>query len=291
VVNGGIIGAKVFCRGNLKTRFIQSSQVEVGGDVIVEREIIDSRVESRGSVIAQPAGKIIASRILATKGMTVTQIGSPASKPCVLTVGVDSRHETLIKNLQEQVAAKEGERKRLKASIEVLDEGSSQLQEEIVRRTQVRDRASIEQRSCQKRVEARKKKDDLLQLAQVQREMEKLEEKEKSAEETLRQLTEKQNQFSEKVAALQSKMDETENALLDLQDEVARTVDEFQRKEIGPIRVMEEIFAGTVLEGCHSKLKVKENHRHALIKETDKNALVKEENISPFWEFHFQPLP
>ena len=32
------------CRGNLKTRFIQSSQVEAGENLMVERYLIDSKV-------------------------------------------------------------------------------------------------------------------------------------------------------------------------------------------------------------------------------------------------------
>ena len=291
VVNGGIIGSKVVCRGNLKTRFIQSSQVEAGGDVIVEREIIDSRVESRGSVIAQPRGKIIASRILATKGVTVTQIGTPDSKPCVLTVGVDSRHEALAKNLQEQIAVKRAEQKRLQVSIEVLNQGSAQLQEEIVRLVQVRDRAAAEQLSCRRQMEAGKEKNGLSQAVQAQREMEKLEEKRKSAEERLFSLMPKDSQLTEKIAALQFKIDETENAVLDLQDEAARTVDEFERKEIAPIRVVNDIFPGTIFEGCHCKLKVREMHRQTLVKEVDRNANSNEKDISPFWEFEFFPLP
>jgi hypothetical protein len=290
VVNGGIIGGKVICRGNLKTRFIQSSQVEAGGDVIVEREIIDSKVETRGAIIAQPAGRILASRILATKGVTATQIGSESSKPCVLTVGVDSRLQSLIKKLQEEVAAKEKEQKKLKASIEVLNQASYRLKEDIVKFIQIQDRAAVEQRSCKKTMEELKAKNDVAKLAQIQKEMEKLEEKKKGAEEPLSKLMDKEDQIMEKITALQSQITDSESAIQDLQNEIARTMEESQKKEIAPIRVLKEIFPGTVLEGCHSRLIVKENSLRTLIKETQKNDLSPEGNSSSSWEFQFYPL-
>ena len=291
VVNGGIIGGKVVCRGNLKTRFIQSSQVEAGGDVIVEREIIDSKVEARGAVIAQPAGRILASRILATKGVTATQIGSASSKPCVITVGVDSRLQILVKKLQEEVAAKEGEQKKLKASIEVLNQASYRLQEDIVKWVQIQDRAAVEQRSCKKKMEELKEKNDPGNLAQVQKEIEMLEEKKKGAEEPLSKLMDKEDQIMEKITALQSQITESESAVQDFQSEIARTMEESQKKEIAPIRILKEIFSGTVLEGCHSRLTVKENSYRTLIKEALKNDLSPEGNSCASWEFQFYPLP
>jgi uncharacterized protein (DUF342 family) len=290
VVDGGIIGAKVVCRGNLKTRFIQSSRVEAWGDVIVEREIIDSKVEAHGTVIAQPAGRLVTSRILATKGITATQIGSDSSKPCVLTVGVDSRLQSVVKKLQEEVAAKEGEQKKIKASIEVLNQASYSLQEDIVRFVQIQDRAAGEQRSCQKKMDELKEKNDLPKLAQVQIEMEKLAEKKKSAEEPLQKVMDKEEQFKEKIAALQSQITDSEGVVKDLQSEIARIMEECQKKEIAPIRVLKEIFPGTILEGCHSRLTVKENSYRTLIKETNKGELSPEGNTCSSWEFQFYPL-
>ena len=120
--------------------------------------------------------------------------------------------------------------------------------------------------------------------------MGKLEEKKKSAEEPLRKLMDKEDQFMKKIAALQSQITESENAVQDLQNEIARTMEEYQKKEIAPIRVLKEIFPGTVLEGCHSRLTVKENSYRTLIKETPQNELSPEGSTSSSWEFQFYPL-
>lgn len=290
VVNGGIIGAKVICRGNLKTRFIQSSQIEAGGDVIVEREIIDSKIEAHGAVIAQPAGKILSSQILATKGMRATQIGSESSKPCVLTVGIDVYLQGLIKKIQQEIAAKEGEQKKLKASIEVLNQASYRLKEDIVRWVQVQDRAGVEQRSCRKRMEELREKNDLSKVAQARLELEKLDEKVRSAEEPLKKLMEKEDLIMEKISGLQSQIKDVDRVIDTIQSEMKKALEESQKKEIPTIQVIEKIFPGTTLESGHCKAVLKETYHHVMIKETLHNEVSPEGNPVSSWGMQVYPL-
>ncbi len=291
VVNGGIIGGKVICRGNLKTRFIQSSQIEAAGDVIVEREIIDSKIETRGAVIAKPTGRILASRIVATKGVMAAQIGSASSKPCFLTVGIDAHLQNLIKKLQGEIAAKEAERKKLKASLEVLDQAAYKLKEELVKWVQVRDQLAAEHRTCKKKIEDLNGKNDPAGLAQAQRELEKLEQKVKIAEEPLQKLMAKENLITEKATPLQAQLKELAETVDSLQGEIKKIQQESHKKGVATVQVSKEIFPGTILEGCHSRLVMQESQYQALIKETLHNELSAEGNHTTLWGIEFYPLP
>jgi uncharacterized protein (DUF342 family) len=290
VVNGGIIGAKVVCRGNLKTRFIQSSQIEAGGDIIVEREIIDSKIEAHGAVIAQPAGKILSSRVLATKGVTATQIGSESSKPCVLTVGVDAYLQSSIIKMQEEIAAKEGEQKKLKASIEVLHQASYRLKEDIVRWVQVQDRAGVEQRSCRKKMEEWREKNDLSRVAQARLELEKLEEKIREAEEPLKKLMDKEDLIMDKISGLQTQINDLDRVTDSIRSEMRKALEESQKKVIPTIRVLEKIFPGTTLESGHCKEVLKEIYHQVMIKETLHNEVSPEGNSTPSWGMQFYSI-
>jgi len=290
VVNGGIIGAKVVCRGNLKTRFIQSSQIEAGGDVIVEREIIDSKIEAHGAVIAQPAGKILSSRVLATKGVTATQIGSESSKPCVLTVGVDAYLQSLINKMQEETAAKEGEQKKLKASIEVLHQASYRLKEEIVKWVQIQDRAGVEQRSRRKEMEDLMQKSDLATAAQTRLELEKLEEKVGNAEEPLKKLMDKEDLIMDKISGLQSQIKDLHRIIETIQSDMRNTLEESQKKENPTIRVIEKIFPGTILESSQCKTVLKDTYHRVMIKETLHTEVTPEGNSISSWGMQVYPL-
>jgi len=291
VVSGGIIGGKVICRGNLKTRFIQYSQIEAGGDVIVEGEIIDSKIETRGAVIAKPAGRILASRILATRGVMAAQIGSASSKPCFLTVGVDAHLQSMIKKIQGEIAAKEAEKKKLKASLEVLDQAACKLKEEVVKWVQVRDQLGAEQRSCRKKIEDLNEKNEPAGLAQAQRDLERLEQKAKIAQDPLQKLMAKENLITEKSAPLHSQLKELEETVESLQGEIKKIQQENQKKGIATVQVSKEIFPGTVLEGCHSKLVLQESQYQSLIKETHHNQSSPREDHTPEWTMEFYPLP
>jgi chromosome segregation ATPase len=259
--------------------------------VIVEREIIDSKIETQGAVIAKPAGRILASRILATKGVMAAQIGSPSSKPCFLTVGIDAHLQSLIKKIQGEIAVKEAEKKKLKASVEVLNQAAYKLKEEVVKWVQVRDQLAAEQRTCKKKIENWNEKNDPAGLAQAQRELEKLEQKVKIAEEPLQKLMAKENLITEKITPLQSQLKELEETVESLQGEIKKIHEESHKKGIATVQVSKEIFPGTILEGRHSKLVLQESQYQSLIKETLNKELSPEGNHTTSWGMQFYPLP
>lgn len=98
IVKGGITrapGANLNVAGSVNAKFILESDVQAGGDVIVEREIVNSTIKTRGSVII-PGGRIVGGDLTALKGFVVGQLGSRACVPSNITAGVD---HTLVKRL------------------------------------------------------------------------------------------------------------------------------------------------------------------------------------------------
>jgi chromosome segregation ATPase len=192
--------------------------------------------------------------------------------------------------MQEEIAAKEGEEKKLKASIEVLNQASYRLKEDIVRWVQVQDRAIVDQRSCRKRMEELKEKNDLSKLTQTRLELERLEEKVRSAEEPLKKLMDKEDLIMEKISALQSQIKDSDRGIDAIQSEMKRALEESQTKEIPTVRVIEKIFPGTILESGHCKSVIKETCQHALIKETLHNEVSPDGNSISSWRMQFYSL-
>jgi uncharacterized protein (DUF342 family) len=89
---GGIYGSTVKVGGNLKAGHIHNCTIEVLGDIVVKKEIYDSAVEANGRCLIGE-GKLIASTIDAKKGIYAKTIGSDASNPCTLTVGIDRKYQ------------------------------------------------------------------------------------------------------------------------------------------------------------------------------------------------------
>ncbi|MCK5313449.1 MAG: DUF342 domain-containing protein, partial [Desulfobacteraceae bacterium] len=87
-IAGGITSEEIFVKGNIFAKFIHKSHIVCKGDVTVDNEIIDARIENRGkcSVVN---GKIISSEITSKMGIFARDIGTEKGKPSIIKVGYD----------------------------------------------------------------------------------------------------------------------------------------------------------------------------------------------------------
>lgn len=92
VSDGGIYGSTITAGGTLKASHLHNCTIQVLGDLIVEKEIIQCTIETNGRCLIND-GKIIASTIDAKKGIQTREIGTEASKPAKLVVGIDHQYE------------------------------------------------------------------------------------------------------------------------------------------------------------------------------------------------------
>lgn len=89
---GGIYGSHLKVGGNIQASHIHNCTIETIGDLVVKKELYDSTVETNGRCLIGD-GKIMSSKIDAKKGIYSRQIGSEASNPNELTVGIDRKYE------------------------------------------------------------------------------------------------------------------------------------------------------------------------------------------------------
>jgi uncharacterized protein (DUF342 family) len=115
-VRGGLtgrVGRKIRIEGSIHARFILDADIEAGGDIVVEREIVHSIVKTRGAIMV-PYGRIVGGEAVALRGFSVGQAGSPGAIPTVLIAGMDYQ-------LERKVAEKE-------ARISLLEETLAKIQ-------------------------------------------------------------------------------------------------------------------------------------------------------------------
>lgn len=102
VVKGGVSGAKIKADHGLKAKYIASSEITAFGDVISEKEIIESDIKTSG-IISANSGKIISSKIYAKGGVDAKQIGTEISDPSTIEVGSSKYLESLIAPILEKM--------------------------------------------------------------------------------------------------------------------------------------------------------------------------------------------
>ncbi len=67
-VIAGISGAQIKAEGGIKAKYINKSEISCFGDLLIEKEIIDSKIEN-GGYCNLPMGKIISSEVSSKKGV------------------------------------------------------------------------------------------------------------------------------------------------------------------------------------------------------------------------------
>ncbi len=263
-VAGGINEGKIYARGNVYAKFIHGSEIVCMGDVYVQKEIVDSTIESSGSC-AISNGKLISSQVSAKMGVTARNIGTEMASPSVITVGHDAfTAKELAQNRAKAAAIKENilELKEKKAEEKARN---VELQKEITELAHVQDRAQLEQREINEQ-----KKDPALSdgYQDAEKRLEELKSIVEDAEKHLDLCFEK----SETLEAVIKKMDrdieklkQEHGGLIEERNNLVR----WSKDNPGKAQVAVEgvILSGTTIIGKHSEYTVDKMIRHAKITE------------------------
>jgi hypothetical protein len=268
VVLGGIIGARIKASGNIRAIHVRASDIEALGDVVVDNEVLGSRIESGGACLIK-RGKILSSSISAKKGIQANEIGSDASRPCDLVVGLDERVRNEVGKIKEQIALKKKEQEKHEARLDELQEESKGLDQEIGGLAQVQDRAMVEQRTLKEEMEALEKANNSEKLAQSEMIIKDLDSKVSQSEKTLEELFNKQDRITAKIFGFQGEIKNSEQEIKELQDEI-EALAEWSRKEKGlpSVKVYGTIFSHTTIRGVHSSGVLSKNMHRVHIRET-----------------------
>ena len=285
-IQGGIIGSKVKTNGNIKARYIEASTIRALGDISVRDEVLHGDIEINGLLsMSSPAGKIISSTISARKGMEAAIIGSDASRPCILIIGVDSQAKELIEHLGLEIENRKKEQEAARREIEKLKRESKNYDGQIAHLAQVQDRGTLEQKSLKAQMEELRQKDDLTHLSQVEWEYKNLELKIKAAEESLNQLMEQQDLVTESVLDRQRAIKEHDQAIQGLNEQIEKIKKEANEENIKPfVKIKQVIYSGTMIKGKQASLIIHSDLKR--VQFTERQATVTDESGQPvtLWE-------
>lgn len=128
-VHGGITGvdgAHIIAAGGVAARYILDATVQAGDDIVVEREIVQSTVHTRGAVYVR-SGRIVGGHVTALGGVDAREIGSAAQVVTEVTAGEDFCLEGQLFMVHSKVIRLKQNIARIHASIEPLRGKIAQL--------------------------------------------------------------------------------------------------------------------------------------------------------------------
>lgn len=131
-VREGTVGSEVKVQGIMKSGYIRRSRIVSEGDIVVGTEIVDSNISSLGKVfVTRQGGRILNSTIMAKKGVETYNLGSEASQPCDIILGVDYRNDADVETLNEEILQSERNVEKLENKFKEITQLREQVEWEL----------------------------------------------------------------------------------------------------------------------------------------------------------------
>lgn len=282
----GIFGATIRCKGNLRAGHIHNANIILDGDLAVEKEIIDSTIEANGRSLIND-GIILSSVISSKMGITVMDVGSRASNPSELTVGIDQQLDRDIDATRQEIQTIKSEHDILPKTIKELKKRSDQINTRLGDVAQEQDRCMVQHRRLQEKVEAGVLKNDGPEAQKLQKTIDELKKRRDAYDTDVANLMAEDESVSQEIAELEKTVIDNKQTLENLKNSLDQLTE--QKKEdqgIAAVKVGGNIYAGNMISGPHSKILIEEDLKRLSIIETDKP----DHDGAKRWRFELVPF-
>ena len=263
----GIFGAKIRCGGRIKANHINKTTIIAEGDVAVAKEIVECTIITNGKCIID-GGTILSSEIYAKRGLKAKDVGSEASHPNRLMVGIDQIAKIKVAEFKDQINQNKSKIEIIEKEIAALNQESDRLNTELGQIAQVQDNYMVSRRKIMDVIE--KEQRDLTTQEQA----------------AISALSVKMEEIDKNVVALMAKDEETQarvvtlrNQIVELDDNINALNEEIKQTELFATRDMGiptaqisgKLYQGTEIVGPHDSLVIEKNLYNAFLKEQKNN--------------------
>lgn len=262
-IAGGINEGVIYSRGNIYAKFIHKSQITCMGDVIVEKEIVDSDVECSGACRVE-TGKLISSRIAAKMGVHAKDIGTEMASPNQIRVAHDAFLE---KELEKNKTQVDGFKEKIgicQKQQEKFEQENLDLQKQITDLAHVQDRSQLEEKEISSKITSiQEAGGSPLEIDELNSRMDQLKVQAKAAEQNLDACFEKTEEIENRVEGQTRKIAVLNTQIDDLLEEkknlLAMAAENPGKAEV---IVAGAVLPETIIRGMHCEKRISELTRH-----------------------------
>jgi len=268
-IAGGINEAKIYSRGNVYAKFIHNSKIECMGNVVIEREIVDSDVECSGRCVLEN-GKIMSSLVTSKMGVKARNIGSEKAEQCLIKVGHDIFIIKELAGIKDKVDGLEKKIEKYEKKKEELTNENKELQKQITELAHIQDRAQLEEKEINSKIvliERNAKNIESIKKMKIQ--IEHMQADALNAENKLDVCFNESQKLEEMIEKEDKEIKPLKKTRRDLLTEKAHFI-KLTKENPGQaiVNVAGAIMNGTVITGLHSEKRISEIIRHSKVVET-----------------------
>jgi uncharacterized protein (DUF342 family)/CheY-like chemotaxis protein len=267
-VSLGIVDTElVKVKGSVQAKFVHNSKINSFGDLIVTKEIIDSEIYLSGACI-NTGGLILNSKISAKRGIDAGNIGNTSSKASHLTVGVDEHTNILVAKVDSKLNMNNAAIADLKQEIRELQKEDQSLHAVISQHAHVQDRAQLELKDIEKKMENLKASGNMAAYQKVSNTVKEIRKNAQIAEEKINDGFDRQDEIALEISQKNGRINEFEEINKALLDEKKRLLEFTHREEPVPeVKVARKIESGTKIFSANASLTLNNSNVRCRIRE------------------------
>ncbi len=271
-ISGGVIDTKIKAQGNVYATYVKNSVITSYGNLVVDKEILDSEIILGGFCQVQ-SGNILSTSLSAKKGIQSVNIGSDSARASKLKIGVDEHAEKEIQRIEAIISQKEETQNKLDTEIKEYKEKQDLIHDMISEMAHEQDRITRERKALDETLKRFGKKKGQRNLDHAGARLHAFDEKIKTTEETINTLFLEQDEYREKSINAKNQKQNIDNDMMELLMEKEGVMKWSQQEESIPvIRVTGSIFDRTVVTAKNSK---------KILNDTYNNVHLHEVKVSP----------
>ena len=277
-IAGGINEGTIYSRGNIRAKFIHNSKLLCLGDVIIEKEIVDSDIECSGKCVVEN-GKLISSRITAKMGVQAKNIGTDMSEPNIIKVGHDIFTQKELEKNKDKMGKLKEQIEHLNKNRKKLEEENLNLEKQTTELAHIQDRSQLEEKQITLNlVSMQKDGADAQTIEEDKKKIEQLNKDAQKAEEDLNACFAQCDKIEETMENIEMETKTLKKNLDNLEAEKSNLILWAKDHPGKPVVIAQgAILSGTVIKGLHCEKRLAELTRHAKIMEVQ---LISEDGLN-----------
>jgi uncharacterized protein (DUF342 family)/CheY-like chemotaxis protein len=258
-VSSGIVDAELIkVKGDIQAKYVNNSKIYGFGDLIVQKEILDSKIRLSGACINEK-GTIIASDISAKMGIDAGHIGTMGSRPSKLKVGIDEHTNFLVAKIDSKLKVNIDTVTVLRNEISALDKEDQALHLTISEHAYIQDRTQIKLKDVEKKKLDLQASGNAAALQKVFELEEQMNEQAKQAEDNINQGFERQDAVAQEIVQKKERIGQLEEVNQELIDEKKKLTEFTSKKEPKPeVKVAKQLLSGTKIDGPNSFITIRD---------------------------------
>lgn len=268
-ISDGITDATISSVASIHAKFLNNSQVNGFGNLVIQKEIIDSQILISGAC-ENSTGVILASQIIAKGGIEAGKIGTTASKPAKLKIGVDEHIERQTAEIETQLTASVSRLQEIRDKIKAVETLDQALYEQVTVKAQEQEAAQNQIKEAKKEASGLKKANDGPGLNQALVKIKALAQTAEKAEQDLNQIFETQDRYAKEIDQFKRMVTRIEEANKNLVLK-KKGLREFSEKTpaLPRLLVQGHITQDTTIQGPNTNIQLMEDRNRCQILEKD----------------------